>query len=844
MIFCFRYYHMLEQPIFSINEVESLKQKALFIDCTKGTPSREIKSINLTKIPFDKTFDILKKIAAEGALYFNQKRLVVDLFSKAQFYYQLEKEQDQLRLNGVFTIRDRKYPLNSLDFLVLGRPSWFIKDQFLFVVDSDISSRVYSKLPKWANSAELLEILAEAKEEGITVQGLELFSTAQMDPLPTLILKDKTGAFADLWMHYGSHSFNYNDLKQNPLRNIPCEKGWETDLLETDFLKKQVGQTAYFCPLDKVTKSLGFLLEIGWTIIDHQGKKVVQEKGRALEADLKNGKILLSGKVDYEGFSADLSQVAGDFLKRNRFLNLDEHHVGLIDNTPFYENFVEEGEIVSEGIKLNRFCLKELFSSEIPIQFSPPLETLRYNLQNPLPAYHQGLFTGQLRAYQQKGVEWLLGLHRLALGGILADDMGLGKTIQVLAFVALLDSSSCHLIVAPTSLLFNWKKEITKFLPEMTCIVHHGSERTKNIQELPQTGIILTSYTTARMDRDLLKLLPINCLILDEAQVIKNQETQIAKALGYLSAHCRISLTGTPIENRLEELFSHFHFLIPGFLNEQDLFLKGMSNQRYLRRVQKKIQPFLLRRKKEEVASELPTKIEQVVYVEMTPLQKTSYNTYLSSFKKNTLQKVSLDGIGKHRIEIFEALLRLRQICCHPLLVSPEDQTDCGKLDTLISDVETVVSEGRKALIFSQFTSMLTLIGQELFKRNLPFVRLDGSTKDREKVVNEFQNSAGIPLFLISLKAGGVGLNLTAADHVFIYDPWWNEAIENQAISRAHRIGQSRTVVAKRYVALESIEEKIMKLKEGKNQLINTLFEEDFTFHQSLSNEDLLALFE
>ena len=276
--------------------------------------------------------------------------------------------------------------------------------------------------------------------------------------------------------------------------------------------------------------------------------------------------------------------------------------------------------------------------------------------------------------------------------------------------------------------------------------------------------------------------------------------------------------------------------------------LAGKSDPRYLQKVKKKIRPFVLRRKKVDVAKDLPDCIEQTIWVEMTPDQRKIYEGYLSGIKSNLFAKVNTDGTSKHRLEVFEAILRLRQICCHPLLISSQLSNDAvvcnsGKMDALLQDLENAMEENDKVLVYSQFTSMLSLIAKELKARNWNFSYLDGSTKDREKVVNQFQNDPNTPLFLISLKAGGTGLNLTAADHVLIFDPWWNEAAEKQAINRAHRMGRKATVFAKRYVTVESIEEKMMKLKEQKNQLIDTIFDDvDGVVQHSLSLEDFAYL--
>jgi SNF2 family DNA or RNA helicase len=325
---------------------------------------------------------------------------------------------------------------------------------------------------------------------------------------------------------------------------------------------------------------------------------------------------------------------------------------------------------------------------------------------------------------------------------------------------------------------------------------------------------------------------------LDEAQTIKNAETQTARAVCELNARFRLTITGTPIENHLNELWSQFRFLMPDLLGEQASFQAEVqassADSRFLQRIRRRIKPFILRRKKEEVAKDLPEKIEQVVWIEMTPEQRSFYDQFLANAKR------SLDGKG--RMEVLESILRLRQICCHSLLVADE-VSESAKLEALLEDLDTIREEGKKALIYSQFTAMLSLIGKALKAKEWNYAYLDGSTTNRAEVVDSFQNDPEISLFLISLKAGGIGLNLTSADYVLLFDPWWNDAAENQAVNRAHRIGRIDTVIAKRYIIAESIEEKMMTLKAHKRGLIAGILDhDDFSAGSTLTDEDLRYL--
>lgn len=813
------------------------------------------------KIPYSQSVQALKLLAASGKFFFQGKQLVCDFFTQVEFYYLIKDRS----VKGMLKFCDQEMELTSCDFICSGSHFWFIKGSILKLIHTDVAWKDLKQL--YTNPSQFsMESLVEDSQGNPTTRivytdnSLELLMQ-ERQPLPLLLLKDRLGAFADLWMDYGKgeiYAFHENDFSSNK-RDDTAEKNWEKDLLETGFLKKQVDQSHYYCPLDLVAKSLSFLLEIGWTIQDYQKKKVVILKDTCLDASLQGKEIIVRGKLRFEKYEADLKDVAGAFNRRERFVQMNNEVVGLLPekwNKEDFTSLFEGGEIVSDGIKLKRnqiTALEAIFQISDKLSLDESLNKLKTALSslseipNAIPG---SLFKGTLRPYQQEGVNWLSFLQQFGFNGILSDDMGLGKTVQVLAFLSQLKLDKPVLIVVPTSLIFNWNREIERFLPGTKVILHHGPARCVTPDTLSAGAIMLTSYTTMRIDLPLLANIEYDLIVLDEAQTIKNAQTQIAQAAYKLKAPFRLLLTGTPIENHLGEIWSHFHFLMPELLGDEKSFYAdleaGNSDARYLQRIKKKIRPFVLRRKKIDVAKDLPDCIEQTIWVEMTPEQRQIYESFLAGIKSNLFSKVNQEGISKHRLEIFEAILRLRQICCHPLLISgllaPDNvKYDSGKMEALMQDLENAIEENDKVLVYSQFTSMLSLIAKEIQIRKWNHVYLDGNTKNREKVVNQFQEDSKTNLFLISLKAGGTGLNLTAADHVFIFDPWWNEAAEKQAINRAHRLGRNRTVFAKRYVTVESIEEKMMKLKDQKKFIIDSILDDDHTSAQ-LTFEDFAYL--
>jgi SNF2 family DNA or RNA helicase len=552
-------------------------------------------------------------------------------------------------------------------------------------------------------------------------------------------------------------------------------------------------------------------------------------------------------------------------LEDQRLVPVPLKRIRLILDTLFElyqdDSLDEEGQLALSRIQLAR--LAELNAADETLQITGTesdalhelIQRLRGLQQLPEVEPPQGLQTS-MRDYQQQGLAWLQFLRENELGGVLADDMGLGKTIQTLAHLLLekeqgrLDRPS--LVVAPTSLLVNWRREAQQFTPDLKVIILHGPKRRKRFKEIADNDLVLTSYPLLARDRELLLKQQFHLLILDEAQNIKNPKTQASRVVRALNARHRLCLTGTPLENHLGELWSQFDFLLPGLLGTDRQFRRTLRNpieklgdEAASERLALRLRPFMLRRTKQEVARELPPKTEILRTVVLEGAQRELYETIRLAMHKQVREAVAEKGWGRSHIMVLDALLKLRQVCCDPRLVKLEDARKVqrsAKLELLMEMLPEMIEEGRRVLLFSQFTGMLSLIETALKEAGIGYVKLTGQTRDRAKPVDRFQ-AGKVPLFLISLKAGGTGLNLTAADTVIHYDPWWNPAVERQATDRAHRIGQGNPVFVYKLISEGTVEEKIQVMQAQKQALADSLFEKAGSTGTGWSEKELEMLF-
>jgi superfamily II DNA or RNA helicase len=598
-------------------------------------------------------------------------------------------------------------------------------------------------------------------------------------------------------------------------------------------------------------------LAAGWHV-EAEGK--IFRRPGAMQMGVSSGIdwFELHGEVDYGGATAKLPALLAALRRGENMVRLDDGTYGLLPQEWLtrFGAIAGLGTAEADHLRFRRNqagFLDALLATQPEATCDATFTRVRDELRTfaGIGAGEQPEgFVGQLRDYQRDGVGWMDFLRRFSFGGCLADDMGVGKTAQVLALLearrASRDSTGPSLVVVPKSLVFNWKQEAARFTPRIRVLDHTGLAR--DVHTFSDYDLVLTTYGTLRRDAAEFKDIEFDYVVLDEAQAIKNPGTESAKAARLLRGRNRLALSGTPVENHLGELWSIFEFLNPGMLGAASVFkLAGgaarnpSEETRHL--LAHALRPFILRRTKEQVARELPPKSEQTLYCELETAQRKLYNELRLHYRNTLLQKVAAQGLAKSKIQVLEALLRLRQAACHPALIDPKRRNDSSaKMDVLIEHLEEVVAEGHKALVFSQFTSLLALVKERLDESSMVYEYLDGATRDRQQRVERFQNDPACKLFLISLKAGGLGLNLTAAEYVFLLDPWWNPAVEAQAVDRAHRIGQKRQVFAYRLIARDTVEEKILQLQSSKRDLAAAIISEDNSLIRDLKREDLELL--
>jgi superfamily II DNA or RNA helicase len=620
---------------------------------------------------------------------------------------------------------------------------------------------------------------------------------------------------------------------------------------------------AWQLPPALLPKAVPALVAAGWRV-EAEGTRYLQVSSSRLRVVSGEDWFELQGGASFDGVEVPLPQLLAAARRGEGFVKLGDGSLGILPEAWLARvaPLAGLGHAGAGGVRFapHQTGLLDALLMTLPEATTDDLfdnaRTKLSSFEGIAPVQEPPGFRGELRGYQRDGLGWFRFLREFGFGGCLADDMGLGKTVQVLALLVSRasergDAPRASLVVAPRSVVFNWLDEAKRFAPKLRTLDYTGIGRSAEDLEAGEHDLVLTTYGTLRRDAAALSRVQFDYVILDESQAIKNATSLAAKAARLLSGRHRLALSGTPIENHLGELWSLFEFLNPGMLGKSPAFRTwtagaGDADDASRQALARAVKPFVLRRTKEKVTPELPARTEQTLWCDLGPVQRRLYDQLRDHYRASLLAQISLEGLAKSKIHVLEALLRLRQAACHPGLIDDARAgMESAKLDLLLERLAELLDEGHKVLVFSQFTSLLALLKPRLAALGpIGIAYLDGATpaKARAAAVARFQDDESCRLFLISLKAGGVGLNLTAAGYVFLLDPWWNPAVEAQAIDRAHRIGQSKPVIAYRLVARDTVEERILSLQEKKRALADSILAGDESVLRTLTREDLEAL--
>lgn len=735
----------------------------------------------------------------------------------------------------------------------------------------DVHLRYFEKeyLPKLASEMPVTSDKYEVKELNVTPSKKVYLD--EEDKSLTLTLKFDYGGYI---VDYDELNQRYSVFEDNKIISIRRDRIAEDAADEeiSQFKVKRAAPGVYKPrqnPLNFLVENFDALQDAGFEILGQENldKFKVNTAKPKVSFNVTSGIdwFDVSTDVDFNGTAVPFSELVEAVKKKRKYVTLSDGSTGVLPD--YWMKKLQQtmgfGELKSKdnSVRFSKIqaravdsLLDEAEDVNVDNEFKEQLEKLN-SFEKIEPVSVPPEFKGQLRDYQKHGLDWLCFLKEYSFGGVLADDMGLGKTIQTIALLLKVKAEtpgSTSLIVAPTSVIFNWIEEINRFAPSLKVLKHTGIERVKeDNSHFGEYDIVMTSYGIILKDAALLKNFRFSYVILDESQKIKNPNSKSGKAVRSLNADHRLCLTGTPLENNLTELWSQMAFLNPGLLgafnNFRSTFVKTIQKEddkSTLNVLKKTIYPFVLRRTKEIVESQLPAKNEFTQYCEMDKEQEKVYNLWKDSIRKEIMESIEEKGIKKSGFKVIEGLLRLRQICNHPKLVKEDYKKKSGKFEEFKELLEEVVSEGHKVLVFSQFVKVLEIMQNYLEKSEITYEILTGSTKDRQERVSSFKSNGKVKVFLISLKAGGFGLNLTEADYVFHYDPWWNPAVENQATDRTHRIGQDKNVFVYKFITKNTVEEKILELQKRKQKLVEDIISSDSSVLKNLTKEDVNILFE
>ncbi|KIA95324.1 helicase SNF2 [Pedobacter kyungheensis] len=778
--------------------------------------------------------------------------------------------------------------------IISNKPAWLLLNDVLYFFDQDIEGKKlqpflnkrYIAIPKTTEATYFEKFVAPLIEKHhVYAEGFEI-RTEQFEAIPVIKVLYVDGGLSQiqLYFKYGEYTFPVENAHKVTVRlektadnyifhRIKRSADWEKkqfNLLLSLGLKKTSSlfsnlevisgeENPSYAAINWVNEHIEILQASGFEIEQATGQKkfVFGVSKIDLEVKEENDWFDINAVVWFGKYQIPFLSLKQHILHKKREFLLPDGEVAIIPD----KWFTQYGSLFSlaetgKSLKLKKHhigLINDLAEDSLAnVTLERKLQRLS-DFEDIADTQMPTHFKGSLRDYQKAGYNWFSFLREYNFGGCLADDMGLGKTIQTLAMLQkvkeddqLQGIQTSSLIIMPTSLIYNWLTEAKKFTPRLKILAHTGTNRNKDVANFANYDIIITTYGVTRVDVDELKNFYFNYVILDESQNIKNPASKSFKAVRSLKSKHRLILSGTPVENSVSDLWSQLTFLNPGLLGTQAFFfeeyvqaIEKKKDEEKARKLQTIIKPFVLRRTKEQVAAELPPKTEQVIYCDMSEDQAAYYEKTKSAYRNDLLQSMDDGTFAQKQVQLLQGLTALRQLANHPVMIDGEYLSDSGKFENVIHTLDNVLKGGHKVLVFSQFVKHLDIFKKHFEAENIPFAYLDGATRNRGEIVAEFQQNTELKVFLISIKAGGVGLNLTQADYVFILDPWWNPAVEQQAIDRTHRIGQDKKVFIYKFIAKDTVEEKILALQNRKKSLANSLITTEESFFKSLSKEDI-----
>ncbi len=778
--------------------------------------------------------------------------------------------------------------------VICNEPAWLLLEDVLYYFDGEIEGKKlqpflnkrFISIPKSSEKAYFEKFVSPLIEKHhVYAEGFTI-NTEKFDATPVLKVIFIPGGISQLQLYfrYDNYVFPAGSTTKVSVRmekigddyifhRIKRSLSWEQSKLDdllslgletasTLFLNLEVKQIfsdedTSFSVINWLNEHHEHLLENGFEIEQPDGNKRFLFGSSKVDLEFKEGNdwFDLKAVVFFGPYQIPFMDLRHHILNKIREFTLPSGEVAIIPEKWFsqYGNLLHFTEKSDDNLRLkkhhigliNDFANSELASITMDRKLHKLTEFQEIeDLDVPVD------FKGKLRSYQKAGYNWFQFLRNYNFGGCLADDMGLGKTVQTLALLQKIKEekteTSASLIIMPTSLIYNWVKEAEKFAPSLRILEHTGTFRSKDVSRFMQYDVVFTTYGITRVDIDLIKNLYFNYVILDESQNIKNPASKAYKAVKQLNSKHKLILSGTPVENTVNDLWTQMSFINPGLLGSQHFFqndfvipIEKKRDEEVARKLQALIKPFVLRRTKDQVAKELPEKTIQLFYCQMGEEQAKYYEDIKSEYRNDMLRALEDGTFAKSQIQVLQGLTKLRQIANHPSMIDKDYEGDSGKFENVIHTLENVLSRGHKVLVFSQFVKQLEIYRNYFDSEEIRYAYLDGSTQNRGEVVEEFQKNNDIKLFLISLKAGGVGLNLTEADYVFMLDPWWNPAVEQQAIDRTHRIGQKKKVFIYKFITKDTVEEKILALQNRKRSVAESLITTEESFVKSLSAEDI-----